>query len=256
MMKPEFRSMIPRFSQVVFTLICFTVLCSCGGDTKNEKGITDSLKNDVMVQEPVVSVLEKKLDSLGLVDLHELDTMILVDMKYSTEDNFMGYDMYGDFDKAYLQDEAAKKVVLAQKKLTELKPGYRLIIYDAARPHSIQQMMWDSLKMPIWEKVKFLADPVSGSVHNYGCAVDLSIVDEKGKALDMGTPYDFSGDLSMPSKENILLSEGKITSKQVENRQLLRTMMSYAGLLGITTEWWHFEAFRLNMAKEKYKRIE
>lgn len=228
---------------------------SCIREHKKSEQDSDTLSMDTLVQKPI-SPLEKKLDSIGLVDIRKIDTSILVDMKYSTTDNFMEMDMYGDFDKAYFQKEVAEKLVLAQQKLTEQKPGFYLIIYDAARPRSIQQLMWDSLKMPLSEKYKYLADPKVGSLHNYGCAVDLSITSADGKALDMGTPFDYSGQEAWPSMEEAMIRNKKLTRQQVENRKLLRTIMYAAGFTGIKTEWWHFDACNIIAAKSRYKIIE
>jgi D-alanyl-D-alanine dipeptidase len=164
--------------------------------------------------------------------------------------------MYGNFNKAYLQKDVAVKLVQAQRYLNELKLGYRLIIYDAVRPRSVQQKMWDTLKVPFNEKIKFLSNPALGSLHNFGAAVDISILDEKHHALDMGTPFDYEGELAYPESETKLLKEGKLTSEQVDNRKLLRMVMNKAGFFNIETEWWHFNSCTLEKAIEKYKIIE
>jgi zinc D-Ala-D-Ala dipeptidase len=255
MMKHEIKKMFMRAFHAAFSLLSLLFVLSCGNTNHDQTSKTDTLISDTVKSKPI-SLLEKKLDSLGLVDVHAMDTTIAVDLKYSTSDNFMGFDMYGDFTKAYLQKDVADKLLKAQKKLTVLKPGYYLIIYDAVRPRSIQQLMWDSLKMPLSEKYKYLADPATGSLHNYGCAVDLSIADEKGNALDMGTAYDFSGEAAWPSKETEMLLQKKITQSQIDNRILLRKVMKAGGFSGIKTEWWHFDACSISVAKSMYRIIE
>ena len=75
--------------------------------------------------------------------------------------------------------EAAKALLQAQKRLKELYPGYSLIIYDAARPMSVQQKMWNVVKGT--SQNIYVSNPArGGGLHNYGLAVDVSIADEKG----------------------------------------------------------------------------
>jgi D-alanyl-D-alanine dipeptidase len=207
------------------------------------------------VRKPL-SAIELTCIHAGLIDIHTLDTTIAVELKYASIDNFMHGNMYGDFKKAYLQKDVAEKLVHAQKYLNELKEHYRLIIYDAVRPRSVQQKMWDTLKIPFNEKIKFLSNPKLGSLHNFGAAVDISILDDKHQALDMGTPFDYEGELAYPESEAKLLKEGMLSEKQIDNRKLLRKVMYKAGFYNIETEWWHFNACTLEQAMKKYKIIE
>lgn len=180
----------------------------------------------------------------------------MVELKYSTTDNFLGEDVYGELERAYLQPEPAAKLAEAQRLLRERNPEYRLLVYDAARPRSIQQVLWDKLRVPLVEKTKYVSNPKNGSVHNFGAAVDLTIARADGTPLDMGTPYDFFGELAYPTKEKEMVRKGKLTQQQVENRILLREVMGKAGFTGILTEWWHFNALSREKAKEKYPIIE
>ncbi len=200
--------------------------------------------------------LELQLVDAGLVNVHDLDSTIRIDLKYSTTENFLGVDVYGDFNACYLQPDVAKKLVVAQKNLKEKNPSYSLIVFDAVRPLHIQQMMWDTLVLPPGEKVKYLSNPAHHSLHNYGAAVDVSIVDAKGNLLDMGTPFDFFGDKAHPEKEQELLASGELTQREVSNRQVLRDAMRRAGFFGIQTEWWHFNSCRREVADQIYKIIE
>jgi L,D-peptidoglycan transpeptidase YkuD (ErfK/YbiS/YcfS/YnhG family) len=101
-----------------------------------------------------------------------------------------------------------------------------------------------------------VADPEEGSIHNFGAAVDCSIVDDRSNLLDMGTPFDYFGELAEPRHEKRLLNEGMLTKKHIENRQLLRDVMKEAGFQGIEDEWWHFNAFSLDEIKHRYKIVE
>jgi zinc D-Ala-D-Ala dipeptidase len=143
-----------------------------------------------------------------------------------------------------------------QKYLNELKEGYKLIIFDAARPHSVQQYMWDSSGVSNSQKINYLSNPAMGSIHNYGCAVDISILDNKGKALDMGTSFDCMDIASGTANELELLKQGKLTQQQIDNRILLRKVMAHAGFFNVQSEWWHFNFCSIQIAKSKYKIIE
>lgn len=223
----------------------------------------DSMKREDSAAKPGSFILpkripeiEKELIGSGLVNVHDLDTTIKVELRYSTPDNFIGIDVYGDFDQCYLQKDVAEKLINAQSYLRKKYPYYSLIVYDAVRPLHIQRKMWDTLVLPPGQKIKYLSNPDNGSLHNYGAAVDLSITDENGIPLDMGTPFDYFGEKAHPVKEKELLASGELSMRQVLNRELLRQVMYEAGFFGIQTEWWHFNSCRREEAAQKYKIVE
>lgn len=201
-----------------------------------------------------VSPLEAKLQKQGMVDIHTMDKTILVDLKYATTDNFTKVVLYDDLQNAYLHPLAAKKLVKAQKYLKELHPELNLLVYDAARPLSVQKKMYKVVQGTL--QAGYVANPSRTGLHNYGMAVDLTICDAKGIALDMGTPFDFFGSAAAIRDEAGLVKRGVLTAKQVENRKLLRKVMAYAGFYAIQGEWWHFNAVSLSEAKRSYKVIE
>jgi len=201
--------------------------------------------------------LEKAMIRQGLVDVQKLDPTLLVDLKYSTTDNFVGQDVYGDLTRAYLQPMAAQKLAKANAYLRRIHASYRLLIYDAARPRTAQWDLWNALgELPERQRQKYVADPRIGSIHNYGCAVDLTIATQDGRPLDMGTKFDYFGALAYPEKEESLLKMGQLTRQQIQNRQLLRSVMRRAGYSSIKTEWWHFNAISRKQAKQTYKLVE
>lgn len=205
-----------------------------------------------------VPVLEQKMIDRGLVDVQQVDPDIRVELKYSTTDNFIGRDVYGELTRAYLQPEMAKRLAKANALLKKEKPGYTLLVYDAARPNSAQYDLWnalDHLKIPARSKTQYVADPKIGSNHNFGCAIDLTVADEKGRPLDMGTKFDFFGPLAYPRSEDEMLRKGKLTAPQIANRQLLRKVMTQAGFRVNTTEWWHFDGMSKAQARAKYGMI-
>lgn len=248
-----------------FFYIAFVVFCSCQERTNvSDESIQQTIIKDTIIEidsvvskkEVIISDLELDLIEAGLVDIQTIDATIYIDIKYSTTDNFMNMDLYGDFDKAYLQPDVAKKLSKAQQYLKEEFPEYSLLVYDGVRPRHVQQMMWDSLKLPFKEKTKFISNPKNGSIHNYGAAVDLTIINENKEILDMATPYDFIGKKAYPRLEQELLDKGEITQQQIDNRKLLRSVMKKAGFFGIQTEWWHFNSCKRSEAKLKYEVVE
>lgn len=203
-----------------------------------------------------IPAAEKYLQEAGLVDIRSVDPGIFVELKYSGTDNFLGYDMYGDLDNCYLQPDVAEKLAKAAALLREKSPGTFLLVYDGARPRSVQQKMWDTIMKTPAGKGFYVSNPKMGSLHNFGAAVDLTLCNENGQPLDMGTPYDYFGELAHPVKEAYFLQTGQLTHDQVKRRKLLREVMRKAGFSGIESEWWHFNACSRETAQKKYKIIE
>lgn len=241
------------FEEVVYSAKAFST--SLFSDLfASEKKPTTSITAHTPVAR--ASSLEQKLTRHGLVNIKDIDSSIVVDLKYSTEDNFLHKNLYGDLKNCYLQKEIAEKLANAQKKLKEKYPFYSIILFDGVRPLSIQKTMWDELQVPENQKDKYVSDPEVGSLHNYGCAVDVSIVNEEGWQMDMGTPYDYFGELGHPIAEDRMIKEGKLSWRQFENRKLLRDIMTQSGFTIISTEWWHFNGSSLKLAGERYKIVE
>ncbi len=192
----------------------------------------------------------------GLLNVRDADSTILVDLRYSSENNFIGKDLYGSLEEAYLQPESLDKLLKASKLLKEQHPDLRLLIYDTTRPRRVQQILWDEVDIPIEERSQYVADPQSGSIHNYGGAVDLTLVDETGQELDMGTDYDDFSQKAHIDQEQELIEQGILTKEQVMNRKILRDVMTEAGFIPLRTEWWHFDAYPRDETKEKFEIVE
>jgi zinc D-Ala-D-Ala dipeptidase len=197
-----------------------------------------------------------------LVNVQTVDPTILVELKYSTTDNFVKQDVYGDLTKAYLQPMAAKKLAEASRWLQAHRPDLQLLVYDAARPKSAQVKLWNALpQYTERQRRTYVADPREGSIHSYGCAVDLTLasIDPRtgeSKPLDMGTPYDFFGPKAYPKLEAQMLRTGQLSPAQVANRRLLRQAMQAGGFMPIAYEWWHFNALSRREAKGRFKVVE
>ena len=194
---------------------------------------------------------------IDVVNIQELDPTILVDLRYSSKNNFLKKDMYGDLEECFLRRKPAEMLCQANKHLKASHPELRLLVFDGLRTRSVQKKLWDALDtIPIIERKQFVADPKKGSIHNYGAAVDLTLALENGTELDMGTEYDHFGELAFPALEDSLLALGKLTDKQIENRTILRQVMTKAGFSTLDSEWWHFDAFSRNETKNKYTIVE
>ncbi|MBO6620647.1 MAG: M15 family metallopeptidase [Balneola sp.] len=181
---------------------------------------------------------------------------IKVHLRYSTNDNFLGKDVYGNLEDAYLQPEALSKLYKASEFLSKAHPELKLLIWDSARPRRIQQVLWDKADIPLPERSQYVANPESGSIHNYGCAIDLTLADSSGNPLDMGTDYDDFSETAHIDNEEELISKGVLTDLQVRNRAILRTVMTEAGFIPIRSEWWHFDAFSRAETKDRFKIVE
>ena len=205
--------------------------------------------------ETVLSDREIKLTNAGLIDVATLDEGIMVHLVYATPYNFTGKVLYHDIRYAFLQPDVAKKLLNACKALKMIRPDLTFIVYDAARPISVQKEMWNLVKGTLWSY--YVKNPDNGGgLHNYGAAVDLSLIDSTGQPLSMGTPFDYFGYEANTDKETELVRAGRITQRELENRLLLRKVMTEAGFRTVTSEWWHFNSCTLEDAKQMYKLIE
>lgn len=192
---------------------------------------------------------------MGLVDIQKVNPAIKVQLAYSTTKNFMGMDMYGALQKCYLPKEVADSLSAAQKRLSAISDFYHIVVFDGTRPLFIQQLMWDSLKLPMEQKTKYLAYPGSISLHNYGAAVDVGLITSNGNIVDMGTGFDHFGPEAHTTQEKALLKNGKLTREQLLNRKLLRSVMVKSGFTVMTTEWWHFNFCTKEVAAKKFTLI-
>lgn len=178
---------------------------------------------------------------------------IAVDLRYATPDNFVGRDLYSPFDCAWLHRDAAAALEQAVAWLAARRPELHLLVLDALRPQRVQQQLWDALQGT--ELLGYLAEPVRGSIHSFGMALDVTLADAAGHELDMGTGFDDLSERSHPALELSMLERGEITGQQVANRRLLRDAMFQAGFFGINSEWWHFDCGDRVLVRQSYSRV-
>jgi zinc D-Ala-D-Ala dipeptidase len=176
-----------------------------------------------------------------------------VDLRYATPNNFVGRDLYSPLDCAWLHLNGATALAVSATWLKSARPDLSMLVLDALRPQRVQEQLWASLQGT--DLLGYLANPVRGSIHSFGMAVDITLVDENGVELDMGTPFDDLTQLSHPALEKQFLDIGALTTIQIENRQLLRDAMQHGGWAGISSEWWHFDCGNRDEVRANYTRI-
>lgn len=199
--------------------------------------------------------LASRMSDFGLVDLGRMDSTIQVNLMYAADSNFTGVVLYDDLREAYLHPEAAEAVLKAQNELHALFPGYNLLVKDAARPMSVQKKMFRAVQGT--PKANYVANPAKGGgLHNYGLAVDITIADEHGNELPMGTPVDHLGPEANIDREEQMVARGVISETERQNRLLLRRVMTTAGFKPLRTEWWHFNLVSKRQAQAKYRLLD
>ena len=162
-----------------------------------------------------------------LVDL-ESYSGFKFDIRYARSDNFLGKQVY-PLAKAFLLKHVADDLYRVHQALVPL--GYGLLIYDGYRPWSVTKLFWDESSE---HDRQFLANPETGSSHNRGCAVDLSMYHLKtGEPVIMPSDFDEMNEKSYPDYQGG-------TSEQRALRDLLQETMKLHGFIGISNEWWHF----------------
>lgn len=199
--------------------------------------------------------LASRMSDFGLVDVGRMDSTIQVNLMYAADSNFTGVVLYDDLREAYLHPEAAEALLKAQKELHTLFPGYNLLVKDAARPMSVQKKMFRVVQGT--PKANYVANPAKGGgLHNYGLAVDITIADENGNELPMGTPVDHLGPEANIDREEQMVARGVISETERQNRLLLRRVMTTAGFKPLRTEWWHFNLVSKRQAQAKYRLLD
>ena len=178
---------------------------------------------------------------------------ISVELRYASADNFVGRDLYSPLDCAWLHRHAAAGLEKTVAWLARERKELRLLVLDALRPQRVQEQLWEALQGT--ELLGYLANPVRGSIHSFGMAVDITLVDRNGQELDMGTSFDDLTELSHPALESAMLLRGELSATQIGNRQLLRDAMYEGGFKGINSEWWHFDCGDRDVVRAEYTRI-
>ena len=163
-----------------------------------------------------------------LVELALADPTLKLDVRYATPNNFLGRPVYPEA-RAFLQREPAAALLRAHRALRE--KGYGLLVFDAYRPWSVTKLFWDLTPK---KKRAFVANPRTGSKHNRGTAVDLTLYElATGHEVEMPSPYDEFSPRAHPG-----YAGGPAHARAA--RDLLRAVMEREGFTVEPNEWWHF----------------
>ncbi len=211
-----------------------------------ERQVTMKLHKAVMTLLFTATIVLAQDIPSGFVDLKKAIPSLVLELRYSGENNFIGKPIDGyEAHICYLSTLAAVALAEAQEEL--LPFGLGLKVFDAYRPQrSVNHFVrWakdlndtkmktsyypDVLKSELFDKGYIAAR----SGHSRGSTIDLTLIDlATGKELDMGTGFDFFSQLSWPTSK-------EATSQQRANRLLLRSIMLRHGFRPLPEEWWHF----------------
>lgn len=164
---------------------------------------------------------------MTLVEITQHSHPVVLELLYATDKNFTGSVIYKNA-RCFLHEKAMplfeKAILLANRQ------GYTLKIFDTFRPKQAAQALWDFCPNPM-----YVADPQKGSNHTRGVAIDLTLIDDNGNDLDMGTPFD---DFTDDSHHSAILAP-----EIARNRFLLLGIMMSAGWDFYNNEWWHYQLF-------------
>lgn len=162
-----------------------------------------------------------------LVDISEINPRILLDLRYATENNFLGFPVYSKA-VCYLHREAAEALNRVQNEMELV--GLSLKIYDGYRPLHVQQLMWDLI-----QDERYVSNPAKNKGrHTRGTAVDLTLVDREGNELEMPSEFD---DFTERAHSDF----AGVTPAAAAHRDLLKAAMEKHGFQQFAYEWWHFD---------------
>ncbi len=203
------------FSILSFCIANYTLASELANlNVKQKTAITSEVVQDTL-----------KINDTTFVNLNDYSQDFILDMKYATSDNFLKTKVY-DCASCYLRLKTINSLIEANKKFQ--RKGYRIKLFDCYRPLSVQKKMWEIVSDP-----NYVANPSRGSIHNRGGAVDITLVDEDGKELDMGTSFDFFGPESAHDYQNL-------SKEALKNRKFLKRIMLRYNFESFDSEWWHY----------------
>lgn len=165
------------------------------------------------------------INDTTFVNIKEYSSDFILDMKYATEDNFLKTKVY-DCAACFLRLKTVNHLIEANNEFK--KKGYQIKLFDCYRPLDVQKKMWAIVSDP-----NYVANPAKGSIHNRGGAVDVTLVDENGVELDMGTTFDFFGIEASHDYRDL-------PRNILKNRKLLKKTMKRNHFESFDSEWWHY----------------
>lgn len=162
-----------------------------------------------------------------MVDVAALPRPPQLDVRYATTRNFTKHQLYPS-PRVCVHRDTAQALAAVQAELAQC--GLGLKIFDGYRPPAVQQQMWDLIR-----DERYVSNPaVNKGRHTRGTAVDVSLIDRRGRELDMGTDFDDFTERAKPDYPDL-------TAEQKRNRRLLAATMIRHGFEPFPHEWWHFD---------------
>ncbi len=222
-----------KLRNYIFVLALGLLYLQCR-ETPKKKSTPEVVEKEVVLPDStIITFKEPKAEPPGLEELPDSLFIRLADysidfqydMRYATENNFLKAKVY-DCAECYTRVKTAKALIAANADF--MSKGYRIKFFDCYRPNDVQYKMWEIVPNP-----QYVANPVKGSIHNKGGAVDITLVTLDGAAVDMGTDFDFFGKRAY--HDNLDLPEDILI-----HRKLLKETMEAHGFWSIRTEWWHY----------------
>ncbi len=204
----------------IVVYICLAILLlSCNSD-KHPQPITSPPSPKTLMKKKITP---EKRDGWTQITA---SSGIQVDIRYATTDNFTKKQIY-PCGECWLRDEVAQKILRIHH---DIKKRYSvgLKLYDCYRPSPAQQKLWNAVPGK-----RYVTPPDKGSMHNKGLAVDVTLVNEAGDEIDMGTGYDHFGIEAYHSYDNL-------PDDVASYRSFLKKLMELHGFTSIMTEWWHY----------------
>ncbi|WP_299164529.1 M15 family metallopeptidase [uncultured Eudoraea sp.] len=226
---------MPKSLLKTITFFCFIILfTACKEKSVKEKVLDTESDSVIVLDAQTQSRIAPREDALkSLVDIADTTFVRLADyssdfeydLRYATENNFLKAKVY-NCAECYTRVKTAKALIKANNDF--IKQGYKIKFYDCYRPNSVQYKMWEIVPNP-----QYVANPVKGSIHNKGGAVDITLETLSGDELDMGTDFDFFGKKAYHDNTDL-------PKEILKNRKVLKETMEKYGFWSVRTEWWHY----------------
>lgn len=215
-------------TKTYFLFICFLVvtILSCTSESTNRPSpASPKIQTEELQVHQINDFVNSFERDSDFINVGVLVPQIIQEIRYADTNNFTGMKIY-DCPACFLQREVASALELAYH-LAAVE-GYKLKVFDCYRAYDYQVKLYEA-----FPNFNYVAKPWKGSMHSLGCAVDLTLCDEKGIELEMGTSFDSF------DKKSYTYSQA-IDSVAKFNRMQLIGIMNQAGFREIKTEWWHF----------------
>lgn len=162
-----------------------------------------------------------------IVDVSKACPGVVIDLRYATARNITGKPIYPAGARALLRQSVAERLRRAQAFLEDR--GFGLKLWDAYRPPAVQRILWNAVR----NKAYVVEPSAVGSLHGWGAAVDVTLVDLRGREVRMPTDFDSFSDAAK--------YEYKGDDPEIAfNLQQLKRAMAEAGFRHIRDEWWHY----------------